>query len=80
MAMNTLLLTLLLLSPSEVLLSEQVKLQTTETLHVMQNENKAMLKKQITTTLENMELVLPVIVVLQTLAKVQNVKQQLSQD
>lgn len=78
--MNTLLLTLLLLSPSEVLLSEQVKLQTTETLHVMQNENKAMLKKQITTTLENMELVLPVIVVLQTLAKVQNVKQQLSQD
>jgi len=80
MAMNTLLLTLLLLSPSEVLLSEQVKLQTTETLHVMQNENKAMLKKQITTTLENMELVLPVIVDQQTLAKVQNVKQQLSQD
>lgn len=39
--MNTLLLTLLLLSPNEVLLSEQVKLQTTETLHVMQNENKA---------------------------------------
>ncbi|MBE0379996.1 MAG: hypothetical protein ACTH7Q_06395 [Pseudoalteromonas sp.] len=78
--MNTLLLTLLLLSPSEVLLSEQVKLQTTETLHVMQNENKAMLKKQITTTLENMELVLPVIVDQQTLAKVQNVKQQLSQD
>ncbi|MGO2075526.1 MAG: hypothetical protein ACTH3B_10260 [Pseudoalteromonas sp.] len=78
--MNTLLLTLLLLSPSEVLLSEQVKLQTTETLHVMQNENKAMLKKQITTTLENMELVLPVIVDKQTLAKVQNVKQQLSQD
>ncbi|MGO3443514.1 hypothetical protein NDQ71_22830 [Pseudoalteromonas sp. KG3] len=78
--MNTLLLTLLLLSPSEVLLSEQVKLQTTETLHVMQNENKAMLKKQITTTLENMELVLPVIVDQQTLAKVQNVKQQLNQD
>lgn len=78
--MNTLLLTLLLLSPSEVLLSEQVKLQPTETLHVMQNENKAMLKKQITTTLENMELVLPVIVDQQTLAKVQNVKQQLSQD
>ncbi|HEA15907.1 MAG TPA: hypothetical protein ENH88_05540 [Pseudoalteromonas prydzensis] len=78
--MNTLLLTLLLLSPSEVLLSEQVKLQTTETLHVMQNENKTMLKKQITTTLENMELVLPVIVDQQTLAKVQNVKQQLSQD
>ncbi|MFU2511491.1 MAG: hypothetical protein ACTJH9_06225 [Pseudoalteromonas sp.] len=78
--MNTLLLTLLLLSPNEVLLSEQVKLQTTETLHVMQNENKAMLKKQITTTLENMELVLPVIVDKQTLAKVQNVKQQLSQD
>ncbi|KKK92842.1 hypothetical protein LCGC14_2698850, partial [marine sediment metagenome] len=72
--------TLLLLSPSEVLLSEQVKLQTTETLHVMQNENKTMLKKQITTTLENMELVLPVIVDQQTLAKVQNVKQQLSQD
>ncbi|MGO2128057.1 MAG: hypothetical protein ACTH4U_04900 [Pseudoalteromonas prydzensis] len=78
--MNTLLLTLLLLSPSEVLLSEQVKLQTTETLHVMQNENKTMLKKQITTTLENMELVLPVIVDKQTLAKVQSVKQQLNQD
>jgi len=46
----------------------------------MQNENKTMLKKQITTTLENMELVLPVIVDQQTLAKVQNVKQQLSQD
>lgn len=78
--MNTLLLTLMLLSPTEALVTEQIKLQTIETLKVMQIEQQTQLKTQVIATLENIELVLPVVVDKQTLAKVQNVKQQLNQD
>ena len=78
--MNTLLLTLMLLSPTEALVTEQVKLQTAETLKVMQIEQQTQLKTQVIASLENIELILPVVVDKQTLAKVQNVKQQLNQD
>ncbi|CAM3843168.1 MULTISPECIES: hypothetical protein [Pseudoalteromonas] len=78
--MNTLLLSILLLSPNEVQLTTQVKLQTTEAIKVIQAESATQLKKQIADSLENMELTLPIIVDQQTLAKVHTVQKQLSQD
>ena len=45
--MNTLLLTLMLLSPNQATIDNEVKLQTAHAVNVIQLENQAHLKKQI---------------------------------
>ena len=57
--MNTLLRTLMLLSPNQATIDNEVKLQTAHAVNVIQLENQAHLKKQITLTLEKMEMTLP---------------------
>ncbi|MEH6394425.1 hypothetical protein [Pseudoalteromonas sp.] len=78
--MNTLLLTLMLLSPNQATIDNEVKLQTAHAVNVIQLENQAHLKKQITLTLEKMEMTLPIIIDKQTLAKNQTLPKQLSED
>ncbi|KPH65480.1 hypothetical protein AMS58_05715 [Pseudoalteromonas porphyrae] len=78
--MNTLLLTLMLLSPNEAQLNEQVNLQTTQVLNALQKQTTIELKNQIKETLENMELTLPLAVNKLTVAKLHTEKKQLSED
>ena len=78
--MNTLLLTLMLLSPNQAQLNEQVNLQTTQVLNALQKQTTIELKNQIKETLENMELTLPLAVNKLTVAKLHTEKKQLSED
>lgn len=78
--MNTLLLTMMLLSPNHTAIENEIKQQTAQVVAVIQLENKAQIKKQITSTLESMELRLPVVIDEQTLAKNASTATQLSED
>ena len=78
--MNTLLLTLMLLSPNQAQLNEQVNLQTTQVLNALQKQTTVELKNQIKETLENMELTLPMAINKQTVAKLHTEKKQPSED
>ncbi|MDN3380837.1 MULTISPECIES: hypothetical protein [unclassified Pseudoalteromonas] len=78
--MNTLLLTMMLLSPNHTTIENEIKQQTAQVVSVIQLENKAQIKKQIANTLESMELKLPVVIDEQTLAKNVSPATQLSQD
>lgn len=78
--MNTLLLTMMLLSPNNTALENEIKQQTAHAVSVIQLENKAQIKKQIANTLESMELRLPVVIDEQTMAKNASPATQLSQD
>ncbi|MGO2291068.1 hypothetical protein ACT3S9_16450 [Pseudoalteromonas sp. AOP31-A2-14] len=80
--MNTLLLTLLLLSPNQASLTEQVQLELTHNLKTLHQENKIALKKQLKLTLDNTELALPIAMNPEVIVKNQatdNIK-QLNQD
>ncbi|WP_140394355.1 hypothetical protein [Pseudoalteromonas sp. A601] len=78
--MNTLLLTMMLLSPNHTAIENEIKQQTAQVVSVIQLENKAQIKKQIANTHESMELKLPVVIDEQTLAKNVSPATQLSQD
>lgn len=80
--MNTLLLTLLLLSPNQVSVTEQVQLEVNNNLNTLQQETKTELKKQLKINLDDAELLLPLALNPKVIAKNQtqaNIK-QLDQD
>lgn len=78
--MNTLLLTLMLLSPTEATFENEIKLQTADAVNMIQQENNVHMKQQIALTLEKMEVALPLMVDKQTLAKNQTQTKQFSED
>ncbi|MCQ8878766.1 hypothetical protein NQT69_12210 [Pseudoalteromonas shioyasakiensis] len=78
--MNTILLTMMLLSPNNTIIENEIKQQTAHAVSAIQLENKAQIKKQIAATLETMELTLPVVIDKQTLAKNASQATQLSED
>lgn len=80
--MNTLLLTLLLLSPNQVSVTEQVQLEVNNNLNTLKQETKIELKKQLKINLDEAELLLPLALNPKVIAKNQtqaNIK-QLDQD
>jgi hypothetical protein len=78
--MNTLLLTLLLLSPSDIELDKQIKQQTAQTMKALSSTQELQLKAQIATSLQNVEPVFSIKVDKQTLAKVHKEEQPLTQE
>ncbi|TGE84677.1 hypothetical protein C7Y70_03790 [Pseudoalteromonas sp. KS88] len=78
--MNTLLLTLLLLSPADIALDKQIKQQTAHTLKAMNTTHELQLKAEISATLKNAEPLFAIKVNKQTLAKVQTEQQPLTQE
>lgn len=75
--MNTLLLTVLLLSPNQVSVNEQVQLEVNNNLKALQQQTKTELKKQLKINLDETELLLPLAVNPKVIAKNQttNIKQ-----
>lgn len=78
--MNTLLLTLLLLSPADIALDKQIKQQTAHTLKALNTTHELQLKAEISATLKNAEPHFAIKVDKQTLAKVQTEQQPLTQE
>jgi hypothetical protein len=78
--MNTLLLTLLLLSPTDMALDKQIKQQTAHTLKALNTTHELQLKAEISATLKNAEPLFAIKVDKQTLAKVHKEEQPLTQE
>lgn len=78
--MNTLLLTLMLLSPNETAINKEIEQQTANAVNLIQQENKAQIKAQTNLTLESIKITLPVILDKQTLAKNQTQPKQQNQN